>query len=78
VSRAFTVQFEGMTPQESLPWLRYLWEHAVLPEFTCQLHWEEGTLALWDNRCTMHYAHNDHPNHRRVMRRMVIQGELPE
>ena len=77
VNRAFTAQFAGMTHKESLPWLRYLWDHAVLPEFTCRLHWEQRTLALWDNRCTMHYAHNDHPDHRRVMRRMVIQGERP-
>ena len=74
---AFTARFEGETQEESLPLLRKLWAHAVTPEFTCRMRWREGSLAIWDNRCCMHYAHSDYPGHRRHMRRIVIEGERP-
>jgi taurine dioxygenase len=32
---------------------------------------------MWDNRCVMHYAHNDYPGQRRVMRRIIVEGEPP-
>ncbi len=77
VNNAFTARFSGMTEDESLPLLRQLWEHAITPEFTCRFRWQKGTLAIWDNRCTMHYAHNDYAGCRRVMRRIPIEGDRP-
>lgn len=63
--------------EESLPLLHELWRHAITPEFTLRFCWQAGTLALWDNRCAMHYVHNDYTGHRRVMHRIVIEGERP-
>ena len=77
VNNAFTARFSGMSEDESLPLLYELWEHAITPEFTCRFRWRPGTLAIWDNRCTMHYAHNDYAGCRRVMRRIAIEGERP-
>jgi taurine dioxygenase len=77
VCDSFTVRFEGMSQAESLPWLRYLWRHAIQPEFTCRFRWRPGTLAVWDNRCVQHYAHNDYPGSCRVMHRSVIEGDRP-
>jgi len=77
VNSAFTARFAGLSEADSLPLLRELWAHAVTPEFTCRLRWRPGTLALWDNRCTLHYAHNDYAGCRRVMRRIAIEGERP-
>ena len=73
----FTACFEGKTQQESLPLLRRLWKHAITPEFTCRLRWKRGSLAIWDNRCCLHYAHSDYPGNRRSLRRIVIEGERP-
>jgi len=28
------------------------------PEFTCRFRWRKNALAVWDNRCAMHYAIN--------------------
>ena len=65
------------TADASLPLLHQLWEQAITPEFTCRFRWQTGTLAIWDNRCTMHYAHNDYAGCRRVMRRIPIEGDRP-
>src|SRR5262245_57828534 len=53
-SAAHTAHIKGWTEKESLPLLRFLWEHQVKPEFTCRFRWEVGSLAFWDNRCAMH------------------------
>jgi len=81
ISLAFTTHFEGMTAQESAPLLHYLYEHATQSQFGCRLHWQPGSLALWDNRVSLHHAVADYfgevTKHRRVMRRATIAGEKP-
>ena len=74
---AYSARFVGMTRDESLPLLRYLWDHATQPEFTCRIGWRPGTLTMWDNRCCMHYAHNDYPGQVRAMWRVIVEGERP-
>lgn len=40
-----------------------------MPEFQARLRWQEGTLAVWDNRSTQHYAVGDYfPAHRKLHR----------
>ncbi len=77
VNRLFTSHFGGMTREESRPLLGFLFEHSVRPEFTCRLRWQPQGLALWDNRCTQHYAINDYHGHRRLMQRVTIKGDRP-
>ena len=78
VNNAFTARFSGMSEDESLPLLTQLWEHAITPEFTCRFRWRPGTLAIWDNRCTMHYAEYDYaPDDHRRMHRTTAAGERP-
>jgi taurine dioxygenase len=77
VNFGHTVRFRGMTEQESAPLLDYLFRHQVKPEFTCRFHWEVGSLAFWDNRCTQHNPVNDYHGHRRVMHRITLAGDKP-
>ncbi|MGI9335710.1 MAG: TauD/TfdA dioxygenase family protein [Gammaproteobacteria bacterium] len=75
VNSGFTTQFEGWSVEESAPLLQYLYRHAAQPEFTYRFQWAPGSIALWDNRATWHYALNDYPGARRLMHRVTIEGQ---
>jgi taurine dioxygenase len=77
VNSIHTLAFEGMTRDESLPLLEYLYALVSRPEYGFRLRWEANTLAMWDNRCTQHYALNDYHGYRRVMHRIIVEGEKP-
>jgi len=77
VNLAFTTGITGMPEEVARPLLSELVQHGVRDEFVTRLHWEPGTLAIWDNRSTQHYALNDYAGHRREMLRVVIEGDRP-
>jgi taurine dioxygenase len=77
VNLGHTVRFAGMTEEESAPLLGYLFRHQVRPEFTCRFRWAPGSVAFWDNRCTLHNPVNDYHGHRRVMHRVTLAGDTP-
>ena len=76
VNVAFTKHFEGMTADESRPLLQWLYERCHRPDFTCRVRWEPGTLVMWDNRCTQHYAIHDHGDAVRSMHRVTVLDAL--
>jgi len=63
----FVKHFEGMSPEESQPLLDFLNARAVHHEFTCRFRWHRGSVAMWDNRFTLHIPINDANAERRVM-----------
>lgn len=77
VNSVFTKNFEGMTPEESAPILKFLFEHIARPEFSCRFRWSEGAIAFWDNRCAQHLALNDYHGHRRYMNRVTVLEDEP-
>jgi len=77
VSPAHTTAIEGLDSGESDEILAHLFEHVLHDDFKCRFRWTPGTLAIWDNRCTLHYPVNDYPGVRRVMHRVTIDGEKP-
>ncbi len=74
VNKAHSVQFVGMTPAESQPIIHYLSDQVTKPEHTCRFDWRAGSLAIWDNRCTQHFAINDYPGKRRHMWRTTVRA----
>ncbi|HMG49052.1 MAG TPA: TauD/TfdA family dioxygenase [Inquilinus sp.] len=77
INSIYTQRFDGMTVEESKPLLDFLYAHAIRPEFTCRLRWTAHDLAIWDNRCTLHYAVNDYDGQDRLLYRTMVQGERP-
>ena len=77
VNSSFTKEIEGMKPAESRALLRFLFEHITRPDFSCRFRWEPGSVAIWDNRCTQHYAMDDYRDFERVMWRVTVQGDRP-
>lgn len=75
VNGGFTTHIVGWTPEESQALLGYLYQHMAKPEFGYQFRWEPGSIAMWDNRSTWHWALNDYAGHRRYMHRITIAGE---
>jgi taurine dioxygenase len=73
----YTMRFEGRTRRESLPLLRYLFEHGSKPEFVTRFSWQPGSIAFWDNRQVWHLAVNDYHGMRRVMNRILLTGTKP-
>ena len=51
--------------------------HSRRIEFSCRVRWRPGTLTMWDNRVTQHYAIDDYAGHRREMLRITLSGEVP-
>ncbi len=74
VNPVYTTRFEGWSPAESQGLLAHLHRHSMNENFTCRFRWSAGTLAIWDNRCTMHNALNDYSGVRREMYRTSVQG----
>jgi taurine dioxygenase len=77
VNPEYTTRFEGWTRRESLPLLRYLFEHGSKAEFVTRFSWRPGSIAFWDNRQVWHMAVNDYHGMRRVMNRIVLTGTKP-
>ncbi|MEO1194129.1 MAG: TauD/TfdA family dioxygenase [Pseudomonadota bacterium] len=77
VNPVYTQRFAGWTEAESAPLLGYLYDHATRADFTCRLRWQPRSLAIWDNRATLHLAINDYDGHRRLLHRTTVAGERP-
>jgi taurine dioxygenase len=73
----YTTRFAGWSKEESHPLLAHLHRHSINENFTCRLRWSVHTLAIWDNRCTMHNALNDYSGVRREMYRTSVKGTAP-
>ena len=57
--------------------LQYLIGRAQIPEYQVRWRWKPGSMAIWDNRCTQHYAVMDYPPCVRRMERAGIIGDKP-
>jgi alpha-ketoglutarate-dependent taurine dioxygenase len=77
VNSVYTTGFVGSDDDESARLLGRLFQHAVHPNLTCRLRWRPDMLAIWDNRCTQHFAINDYPGQRRELYRTSVRGTEP-
>ncbi|MEO1552503.1 MAG: TauD/TfdA family dioxygenase [Pseudomonadota bacterium] len=75
VNPAFTREVMGVSKQESDELLSELYTHVFTGHaFHHRFEWRPGSIAMWDNRSTWHWALNDYQGQRRVMHRITIEG----
>lgn len=77
VNEQFTIAIKDMREDESRALLDFLFQQPRTPEYQFRLRWRPGTLVVWDNRPTQHYAANDYYPERRTMHRVTIKGDRP-
>jgi taurine dioxygenase len=75
VNRNSTTHIVGLSEREQDVLLPFLLDHVRSPEYQCRFHWEEGSIAFWDNRSVQHYAVADYHD-RRIMHRATIAGPV--
>ena len=75
INESFTQQIIGMRATESRRMLDFLFRHIELPENQVRYRWSTGAMAIWDNRCTWHYATADYLPHTREMHRITVVND---
>lgn len=76
VNEHFTRRIVEMNATESEVLLGYLTKWIANPRFTIRYRWTEGTIAIWDNRCTQHFVLNDFTGER-IIQRVTVMGDKP-
>lgn len=74
VNAAFTTGIVGMSKEDGDAVLHKLYNQCVQPEFHYRFNWQPGSIAMWDNRNTWHWALNDYQGQRREMHRITLRG----
>ena len=76
INQSFTrnIVNESQGPSDHI--LQFLFQHITKPEFQVRFHWENNSIAIWDNRITQHYAVCDYlPNFRHMQRVTVVNDK---
>ncbi len=85
VNQAFTTHFTNYYDFEHVRYgqdfaieanhlMNYLLSQAAVPEYQVRLKWRPGTVAMWDNMLTQHYAVADYGPAPRKMLRATLAG----
>lgn len=74
VNAAFTTGIVGMEDEAGTKLLQKLYAQCMQPQFHYRFKWEPGSVAMWDNRSTWHWALNDYHGQRREMHRITLKG----
>jgi len=76
VNQSFTRNILNVSQGASDHILQFLFQLLARPEFQVRFHWQNNSLAIWDNRITQHYAVNDYlPNIRHMQRVTIINDK---
>lgn len=77
VNRVFTQSIDNLPEDEGKAVLDFLFEHTTQAMFQCRFQWQANSVAMWDNRCAMHYAVWDYYPEVRSGQRVTIMGDRP-
>ncbi len=73
----YTTRLEGMSVEESKPYLEAIYKHCTRPDFSIRWRWQKGDVVVWNNRATLHYATNDYDGFRRLLYRTTYMTSPP-
>ena len=73
----FFKNFVGIPSNDSRKLFDILQSNVTRLENTVRWRWQEGDVAVWDNRATQHYAVDDYGDAHRVVRRVTVAGTVP-
>lgn len=77
VTEGFTSRISELSTEESDALLSFLFKHSTQPKYFVRWQWQNGDVAVWDNRCTQHLASFDYGNFHRIMHRATVIGDKP-
>lgn len=77
VNEHFTRRIVELSHEESDALLQFLTRWATNARFALRYRWSEGTIAMWDNRCTQHCVLNDFEGER-IIQRVTVMGDVPK
>ena len=72
VNAGFTRRIADLPAVESSGILRMLSEHCTRVRYQARVHYELGTLSVWDNRCVQHCAPPDYGFEERELHRVAV------
>jgi alpha-ketoglutarate-dependent taurine dioxygenase len=73
----FVRSFVGLDSHESQVLFELLQRRITVPENTIRWNWEQGDVAMWDNKATQHRAIDDYDGQHRLMHRVTLMGDVP-
>jgi hypothetical protein len=77
VNEHFTRRIVELSAPESDALLGFLTRWVQQPRFTVRYRWSEGTIGIWDNRCTQHFVVADFVGER-IIQRVTVMGDRPK
>ncbi|WP_339891454.1 TauD/TfdA family dioxygenase [uncultured Alteromonas sp.] len=77
VNASYTTRIVGVSKTESDGILNMLFNLAKDPNFQVRFVWQPHSIAIWDNRCTQHFAVWDYFPQTRSGYRVTIGGDKP-
>ena len=76
VNSSWTIRIEDRSPEESEALLGRLLAEIPRPEYQTRWQWEQGAIAIWDNRLVQHYGVPDQQTDRYLERIAVHNGPI--
>lgn len=73
----FVRHFVGLSSVESQNLFQLLQNRVAQLENTVRWQWNDGDVAIWDNRATQHYAVADYDDQFRRLHRVTLAGDVP-
>ncbi|WP_325892905.1 TauD/TfdA dioxygenase family protein [Grimontia sp. NTOU-MAR1] len=78
LNEQFTQQVDDKGLEEEGVTLANLFIYSHNEAFQVRFRWETGSVAIWDNRCTQHFAVTDYGDKPRKLHRVVVKGSEPQ